>query len=91
MISSIPYSKKDMAALIPIRNLTAAYLHEFTLKAIDIVEKAGYRVVCLISDNNRINRNMFALMCRPNGSMQPSTVHPYDPNRSLFFFSTAFI
>ncbi len=83
MISSILSSKKDIAALIPIKNLTAAYLHELTLKAINIVEKAGYKVMCLISDNNRINGNMFSLMC--NGSMQSSTVHPCDPNRLLFF------
>jgi len=74
MISSILSNKKDMAALVPIKNLTAAYLHELTLKAINIVEKAGYKVMCLISDNKRINGNMFSLMC--NGSMQSSTVHP---------------
>jgi len=58
-------------------------LKELTLKVITIVEKAGFKVVCLISDNNRINGNMFAALC--NGSIQPSTVHPCDPSRKLFF------
>jgi len=84
MICSILSSKKDIAALIPIKNLTAAYLTELTLKMINLVERAGYRVVCLISDNNRVNGNMFSMLC--NGRIQSSTVHPYDSNRELFFF-----
>ncbi len=83
MMSSILSSKKDIAALIPIKNLTATYLKELTLKVIVMVEQAGYKIVCLISDNNRINGNMFAAFC--NGSMQSSTVHPCDSTRLLFF------
>jgi hypothetical protein len=56
MISSILSHKKDVAALIPIKNLTASYLKEMTVKVISAVEKAGYKVVCLISDNNRIGQ-----------------------------------
>jgi len=48
-----------------------------------LVEKAGYKVVAILSDNNRINRNTFDKIC--GGTMQPSIVHPCDPQRRLFF------
>lgn len=47
MMSSILSSKKDVAALIPIKNLTASFLKEVTMKVILMVEQAGYKVVCL--------------------------------------------
>lgn len=58
VISSILSKNKDVVSLVPVTNLNASYLYEMTLKVLRLVHEAGYRVVCLISDNNRINRNM---------------------------------
>src|SRR5688572_19396963 len=69
MICSILSRRKDIAALVPVKNLTAPYLKDITMHVIRMVEKAGFRIVCLISDNNRVNGNMFRLLC--GGLLQP--------------------
>jgi len=85
MISSIFSKHKDIAALQPVKNLDATFLEESTRKAVALVEKAGFKVLALISDNNRVNRNMFERLC--GGNLQPFIPHPCDPDsgRKLFF------
>ena len=83
VICSLLSSKKDIAALVPVKNLTAARLKDLTLSVISTVEKAGYKVVCIICDNNRVNGNMFAMLC--GGTMQSSVTHPFDASRELYF------
>src|SRR6218665_1925937 len=90
MICSILSHRKDIAALVPVKNLTAPYLQEITMHVIRMVEKAGFRIICLISDNNRVNGNMFRLLC--GGLLQPCIDHPCDNSRKLFFlFDTVHI
>jgi hypothetical protein len=48
-------SNKDVAALVPVKNLKADILTQYTLKMNNMLEKCGYFVFCLISDNNRVN------------------------------------
>ena len=83
MICSLLSANKDVAAMIPVKNLNASYLTELTRKVIIMLEKVGYVVFCLISDNNRVNRNMFTQIC--NGDLQPCIEHPLDGGRKLFF------
>jgi len=83
MMCSVLSSHKNIAALVPIKNLTASYLKGLTVKVISMVERAGYKVICVISDNNKVNGNMFAMFC--NISIQPSIEHLCDTNRQLFF------
>lgn len=83
MISSLLSSNKDVVALLPVKNLTSNYLKECTMKVLSMLETIGYRVICLISDNNRVNRNMFTAMC--NGILKPSIENPFDSSRQLFF------
>ena len=60
------------------------------VKVISVAEKAGYKlVVCLSSDNNRINGNMFAKLC--GGNRQSSAVHPCDSTRFFLFDSVGII
>jgi hypothetical protein len=68
---SLLSSNKDVAALVglPVKNLTAENLKQYTLQVIEVLEKCGYFVFCLISDNNRMNRNMFTDLC--GGSLVP--------------------
>ena len=54
-----------------------------TLKVITMLESAGYEVFCLISDNNRVNRNMFADLC--GGDLKPFVQHRCAAHRKLFF------
>jgi len=83
MISSVLSKHKDVAALQPIKNLDMSFLHDSVSKVLCLVERAGYKVLAVLSDNNRVNRNMFDKMC--GGTMRPCIPHPYDSQRKLFF------
>jgi hypothetical protein len=83
MLCSLLSPNKDVAAMVPVKNLTAAYLRDCTQRVIRMLESAGYLVFCLISDNNRVNRNMFTEMC--GGSLRPYVQHPCSADRKLFF------
>jgi len=90
MIASVLSKHKDVAALQPIKNLEMSFFHDSVMKVLSLVETAGYRVLAVLSDNNRANRNMFEKMC--DGILQPSVPHPLDSERRLlFFYSTPFI
>jgi Transposase protein len=84
MISSVMSKNKDVAALQPIINLDVSYLYDRIMKVLHLTEKAGYKVLAVMSDNNRVNRNVFEKMC--GGTLQPSICHPCDPLRRLFLF-----
>jgi len=83
MLTSVSSKNKDIAALQPVKNLDASCLQGSLLKVVKLVEKAGYKIVALISDNNRVNRNAFAAMC--GGELLPCIEHPCDSSRKLFF------
>ncbi|XP_068204013.1 uncharacterized protein [Palaemon carinicauda] len=83
MISSILSKNKHVAALYPVCNLTAQTLLELTHKVLAFLHDIGYIVVSLISDNNRVNRNMFEKMC--DGNLASSIPNPYDLTVPLFF------
>jgi hypothetical protein len=89
MLCSLLSPNKDVAAMVPVKNLTAAYLRDCTQRVIRMLESAGYLVFCLISDNNRVNRNMFTEMC--GGSLRPYVQHPCSADRKLFFYSILYI
>lgn len=83
MISSLLSKTKHIAALYPVCNQTADTLLDLTLKVLTFLHDIGYKVVSLISDNNRINRNMFERLC--GGSLVSSIPHPCDSSMPLFF------
>ena len=83
MISSIFSKNKDVVALQPVKNLETSFLHDSLIKVLKMIENIGYKVVCLISDNNRVNRNVFTSIC--GGVLKPSVAHPLDSSRRLFF------
>ncbi|KFM59054.1 Transposable element P transposase, partial [Stegodyphus mimosarum] len=53
------------------------------LSVIKEIEQIGFKIVCLISDNNIINRKAFELLT-PNKLLQPVIPHPFDAERLLF-------
>ena len=75
MVSSLYSKNKDVVALQPVKNLDSSFLHDSVTKVLKMIESVGYKVVALISDNNRINRNVFTSIC--GGTLQPSIAHPY--------------
>jgi hypothetical protein len=83
MCCSLLSKNKDVAAMVPVKNLTSAYLQELIIKVIELLERVGFLVLCLISDNNRVNRNAFTDMC--GGSLKSFTQHPCSSDRKLFF------
>jgi len=84
MIASLLSKDRDVVALVPVANLNAAYLKDITLRVMRLVHDAGFRVLCVISDNNRVNRNMFTMLCG-GGQLQSSIPHPFDSTLQLFF------
>ena len=82
MISSVLSQDKDVVALVPVINMTAFYLKEIAAKVLILVHAAGYIVLSLISDNNRINRNMFTMLC--GGTLMQYIQHPVELNLKLF-------
>ena len=63
MFCSLLSSNKDVAAMMPVTNLDAQLCKQCTIKIIGMLEIISYCVLCLISDNNRINCNIFTAIC----------------------------
>ena len=59
MISSVLSSNKDVVALIPVQKMTTQDLSHMTKEVVKNVTISGYRILCIISDNNIVNRKMF--------------------------------
>ena len=83
MFCSLLSLNKEVAAMMPVKSLDAQFLKQCTMKVIETLENVGYCVLCLISDNNRINCNMFTAIC--NGNLQPFILNPFNTERKLFF------
>ncbi|XP_023225604.1 uncharacterized protein LOC111626460 [Centruroides sculpturatus] len=82
MISSVFSKNKDVVALFPVKNLTGIKLHEMTCSVLKLLKKFGYKVITIISDNNRINRVMFEKFC--NGLLTTNIQNPYSPSDKIF-------
>lgn len=83
MISSLLSKNKDVAAIVPVKNINARMLYDMIVKVLKMLHTIGYIVTCIISDNNRVNRNAFTLMC--GGKLQASIENPNVPTEKLFF------
>lgn len=83
MILSLLSKNKHVAALYKVNNLTANTLLELTQEILSFLHDIGYKVVSLISDNNRVSRSMFEKMC--GGRLTSFIAIPYDPSEPLFF------
>lgn len=83
MFSSIFSKAKEIVALVPVFKLTASELHELSLKVLQMLETIGFTVLTIISDNNRVNRNMFLKLCGGN-EMKVCIPNPFNPSKKLF-------
>ena len=82
MISSLFSKYKEMVALVPVCRMTADDLYKLTVQVLKMLYESGFRICALISDNNRVNRNMFGKMC--NGSVTSYVKNPANENEHVY-------
>ncbi|XP_075726174.1 uncharacterized protein LOC142767818 [Rhipicephalus microplus] len=75
---------KEVAHIVPVHRLDAEFLHKMLKNVICGLEKIGYRVVCVVSDNNSVNRKAMSHF-ESTPSNRIVYQHPSDPARPLFF------
>ncbi|XP_077544212.1 uncharacterized protein LOC144156208 [Haemaphysalis longicornis] len=87
MVQSVASSFKEVAHIVPVRGATGNILHKLLMEVICGLEKIGYKVICVVIDNNRVNRNAMEQFSSALTSDSPAFVypHPCDPKRPLFF------
>lgn len=84
MVRSLTCKFKEVAHIVPVHRLDAEFLHKMLKNVICGLEKIGYRVVCVVSDNNSVNRKaMSHFESTPSNNIVYQ--HPSDPARPLFF------
>jgi hypothetical protein len=84
MVQSFLSSYKDVAHVLPVKTICAEDLFSVLKKVIIGLEKIGFMVICLVSDNNSINRKALSYFSNPP-KLSIVYPHPIDPNRPLFF------
>ena len=82
MISSLRSSYKDIVALYPVKNMTALNLQEMLIKILKILSELGFKIISIISDNNKLNGKMFQLLSHDN-KLHSEIQHVH--SQSLFF------
>ncbi|XP_040069513.1 uncharacterized protein LOC115308222 [Ixodes scapularis] len=75
---------KEVAHIVPVHRLDAELLHKMLKDVICGLEKIGYRVVCVVSENNSVNRKAMSHFESP-ASNRTVYQHPSDPAMPLFF------
>ena len=83
MMKSLLSKQKDVVALIPVKNLDANFLHQLTLKILNVLHETGYEVVAIISDNARVNVKCLKLLCN-DSVIHPYIVNPCDDQKKCF-------
>ena len=76
-------SKSKDAAIVLVKNLNAQKLYEMLLKVLQMLQNIGFLVLCMISDNNRINRSAFTLM--GGGKLELFIQNLFNPSKRLLF------
>lgn len=59
LISSAFGNFKEVVSLHPVVNINGNDLYNITQRVIDLLKNCGFHVISIISDNNRVNRNLF--------------------------------
>ncbi|GFY32569.1 transposable element P transposase [Trichonephila clavipes] len=81
LYSSLLSKNKEIVSLNPVKNMNAEDLHSMTLEILSLTEKVGFSVVCIVSDNNRVNRNCFSKLC--NGTIKSDIQNPANNAKKL--------
>ena len=84
MLNSILSKYRDVVHLIPVKSIKAETLHNLLKKVIIGLEHIGFNVICVVSDNNRINGKAMSFFSNPP-NLTIEYPHPADCNKPLFF------
>lgn len=68
LVSSCFGSFKEVVRLVPVKQLTGSYLADIASNVLKQVIHCGLKVLCIISDNNRVNRVMFKELTKTSDS-----------------------
>ena len=79
MICSAFGNFSKIIKLLPVYNITGEQMVPITYKVIDFIHKCGFELLCIVTDNHRINRNMFSKLSSnglsfPNPSQFDKTI-----------------
>lgn len=81
MINSTFGRMTEVVKLIPVKNMSRRELFDLTLDVVRFVQMSRFKVLCILSDNNRINQHLFNLFS--NTVWFPN---PQYPDEIFFFF-----
>lgn len=81
MVKSVFGSFKDIIRLIPVLNPSGETLKELPLQVVHFAQQIGFRVLVIITDNNRINQSMFKMLCGENLNY---FINPLFPNEVIY-------
>ncbi|XP_040357744.1 uncharacterized protein LOC121047009 [Ixodes scapularis] len=84
MVRSLKCKFKEVAHIVPVHRLDAEFPHKMLKDVICGLEKNGYCVVCVVSNNNSVNRKAMSHFESP-ASNRIVYQHPSNPARPLFF------
>jgi len=83
MVSSIRSDHKLVVGMFPVKKMDSEFLFGVTKIVIENLCRAGYDVVSVISDNNRINRKMFSMLTEGTESTYFIT-NPINPEKNIY-------
>ena len=84
MLNSIRSTFKDVVHIIPTKCMKAETLHSIIKKVILGLEKIGFTILCIITDNNAINGKAMSYFANPP-KLSIVYKNPFDKTRPLFF------
>lgn len=84
MINSLRSNYKDVVHILPVHTISGENLHKIIKNVIEGLEKIGFEVLAIVTDNNALNKKAMSFF------MEPPTVsneypHPYNPAKPLFY------
>lgn len=84
MIQSLLSKYKDVGHILPVSTLTAEQFYSIIKKVIIGLEKIGFNVIAVVTDNNSINRKAMTFFSSPP-KLNRQYNNPVYPERPLFF------
>ncbi|GFU14695.1 transposable element P transposase [Trichonephila clavipes] len=80
LYSSLLSKNKEIVSLNPAKNMNTEDLYSMTLEILSLMENVGFSV-CIVSDNNRVNRDCFSKLC--NGTIKSVIQNPANNAKKL--------
>lgn len=84
MITSLKSSYKEVVHILPVDKLTGDMLHLYVNKIVIGLEKIGFDVLGVVSDNHAINKKAMSLFANPS-EIKTAYNHPADASKPLYF------